>query len=106
MERAVAISRGTVESQGLYAAVVTTPPGGSTRRHHHGECEPAFYILSGPATFPFGATGVEHELGASAGDFVHIPAGEVHVEANASPDNDLVVIVARNCPDALTVYLD
>lgn len=106
MERAVAISRQTVGSDGIYAAVVTTPPGGATRRHHHGACETVIYVLDGAAAFTWGATGVESALEASAGDFVHIPAGEVHVERNASDADDLVVLVCRNCPDAVTIYVD
>ena len=106
MERAVAISRETVGSSGIYAAVVTTPPGGTTRRHHHGDCETVIYILEGTAAFTWGPTGEEHALDASAGEFVHIPAGEVHVERNASDRDELVVLVSRNCPDAVTVYVD
>jgi uncharacterized RmlC-like cupin family protein len=106
MERAVAISRDTVGSAGIYASVVTTSPGGSTRRHHHGDCETAIYVLDGTAEFSWGPTGVEHALAASTGDFVHIPAGEIHVERNSSATDDLVVLVCRNCPDAVTVYVD
>jgi uncharacterized RmlC-like cupin family protein len=106
MERAVAISRDTVGSAGIYASVVTTSPGGSTRRHHHGDCETAIYVLDGTAEFTWGPTGTEHALAAGTGDFVHIPAGEIHVERNPSPTDDLVVLVCRNCPDAVTVYVD
>ncbi len=106
MERAVAISRATVGSEGIYAAVVTTAPGGSTRRHHHGPCETAIYVLAGHARFTWGPTGVEHGLEASVGDFVHIPAGEIHVEENASDTEELAVVVCRNCPDAVTVYIE
>ena len=61
MERAIAVSRDTVRSQGLYTAVVTTPPSGSTRLHHHGDCETSIYVVSGVARFTWGPTGVEHE---------------------------------------------
>jgi uncharacterized RmlC-like cupin family protein len=106
MQRAVAISQSTIGSEGIYAAVVTTAPGGSTRRHHHGPCETAIYVLEGAAHFTWGPTGVEHALEAATGDFVHIPAGEVHVEQNASTTDELVVIVCRNCSDAVTIYVD
>ena len=43
---------------------------------------------------------------AEAGDFIYIPAGEIHVEANASTDEPLVVVLTRNCPDSHVVYLD
>ena len=106
MERAVAISQATVGSTGIYAALVTTAPGGRTRRHHHGSCETAIYVLSGQARFTWGPTGTEDELQATTGDFVHIPAGEVHVEENASTTDELTVVVCRNCPDAVTIYVD
>jgi uncharacterized RmlC-like cupin family protein len=43
---------------------------------------------------------------AEAGDFIYIPAGEIHVEENASTDEPLVVVLTRNCPDSHVVYLD
>ncbi len=106
MERAVAVSRGTVGSERLYSSVVTTAPGGKTRIHHHGDCETSIYIVSGAAHYTWGATGLEHEMDAGAGDFVYIPAGEVHVEENASDRQPLVVVLSRNCPDSLVVYVD
>ena len=106
MERAIAVSRATVGSAGLYASVVTTQPGGRTRIHHHGPCETSIYILSGRARFTWGPTGLDETLDAAAGDFVYIPAGEIHVEENASTDDELVVLLTRNCPDSLVVYVD
>lgn len=106
MERAIAVSRATVGSDNLYSSVVTTAPGGKTRIHHHGPCETSIYILSGQARFTWGPTGLDHTLDAGVGDFVYIPAGEVHVEENASPDEPLVVVLTRNCPDSLVVYMD
>jgi uncharacterized RmlC-like cupin family protein len=43
---------------------------------------------------------------AQAGDFVYIAAGEVHVEANASDTEPLVVVISRNCPGSVVHYLD
>jgi uncharacterized RmlC-like cupin family protein len=106
MERAIAVSRSTVGSERLYSSIVTTAPRGRTRIHHHGECETSIYIVSGIARYTWGPTGVEHEMGAAAGDFVYIPAGEVHVEENASTEQPLVVVLSRNCPDSNVVYVD
>lgn len=105
MERAVAISRPLTGSEQLYSSVVTTAPGGSTEVHHHGPCETSIYVVRGRARFTWGPTGRDEELVAEAGDFVYIPAGEIHVEENASTTDELVVLVTRNCPDALTVYV-
>ncbi|HVL53503.1 MAG TPA: cupin domain-containing protein [Vitreimonas sp.] len=106
MERAIAISAPTVGSLRLYSSVVTTAAGARTRVHHHGECETSIYILSGRARYTFGPTGLEERFDADPGDFVYIPAGEVHVEENASDTEPLVVVLTRNCPDSHVVYLD
>ena len=106
MSREIAISRNTVGSEGVYSSVVITPPGGSTRVHHHGPCETSVYIVAGRARFSWGPTGVENELIADPGDFVYIPAGEVHVEANVSLTEKLEVVVTRNCAEPITVIVD
>lgn len=106
MERSIAVSASVAGSVGLYSSVVTTQPGSKTRIHHHGPCETSIFILSGHARFTFGPTGLEEGFAADAGDFVYIPAGEVHVEENASDVDELVVVLTRNCPDSHVVYLD
>jgi uncharacterized RmlC-like cupin family protein len=106
MERAIAISAPTVGSTSLYSSVVTTAPGARTRIHHHGDCETSIYILSGEARFTWGPSGLEDAFDAAAGDFVYIPAGEIHVEENASSVEPLVVVLTRNCPDSHVVYMD
>ena len=106
MERAIAVSAPVAGSQGLYSSIVTTAPGGKTRIHHHGPCETSIYIVSGRAHYTWGPTGLEHEMDAAAGDFVYIPAREIHVEENAAPDEPLVVVLTRNCPDSHVVYVD
>lgn len=106
MERSIAVSASVAGSTGLYSSVVTTQPGAKTRIHHHGPCETSIFILRGRARFTFGPTGLEEAFSADAGDFVYIPAGEIHVEENASADEELVVVLTRNCPDSHVVYLD
>ena len=106
MERSIAISAGVAGSAGLYSSQVTTQPGAKTRIHHHGPCETSIYIISGTAHYTWGETGTEQGMQAQAGDFIYIPAGEIHVEANASTTEPLVVVLTRNCPDSHVVYLD
>jgi uncharacterized RmlC-like cupin family protein len=106
MERSIAISRPMVGSERLYSSIVSTAPGDKTRIHHHGDCETSIYIVSGAARYTWGPSGLEHEMAASAGDFVYIPAGEIHVEENASNAEPLVVVLTRNCPDSHVVYVD
>jgi len=106
MKRSVAVSADTVGSAGLYSSVVTTGPGARTRIHHHGECETSIFILAGQARYTWGPTGLEEAMDAEAGDFVYIPAGEIHVEENASDAEPLVVVLTRNCPGSVVHYLD
>ena len=106
MERSIAVSARTTGSASLYSSVVTTAPAAKTRVHHHGPCETSIYILSSRARYTRGPTGLEETFDGAAGDFVYIPAGEIHVEANASADEPLVVVLTRNCPDSHVVYLD
>jgi uncharacterized RmlC-like cupin family protein len=106
MERAIAVSAPVAGSTNLYSSIVTTAPGGRTRIHHHGPCETSIYIVSGRARYTWGATGLEESMDAGAGDFVYIPAGEIHVEENASSEVPLVVVLTRNCPDSHVVYVD
>jgi uncharacterized RmlC-like cupin family protein len=106
MERSIAISARTTGSAGLYSSIVTTAPGAKTRIHHHGACETSIYVLEGRAHYTWGPTGLEQAMDAQAGDFVYIPAGEIHVEENADGHRPLVVVLTRNCPDSHVVYLD
>jgi uncharacterized RmlC-like cupin family protein len=106
MFREIAISRLNAGSDSLYSAVVRTPPGGATRVHHHGPCETSIYVLQGRARFTWGPTGTEHEMIADPGDFVYIPAGELHVESNVSLTEKLEVLVTRNCAEPITIIAD
>ena len=106
MERSIAVSADTVGSVGLYSSIVTTAPGGRTRIHHHGDCETSIFIVSGAARYTWGPTGLDQTMDAVAGDFIYIPAGEIHVEENASATEPLVVVLTRNCPGSVVHYLD
>src|SRR5215210_8279719 len=106
MERSIAVSADTVGSAGLYSSVVTTAPGARTRIHHHGECETSIFILAGQARYTWGPTGLEEAMDAEAGDFVYIPAGEIHVEENASAAEPLVVVLTRNSPGSVVNNLN
>lgn len=105
MERVIAVSRETVGSENLYSSIVRTAPGGRTEVHHHGACETSIYILEGRARF-YSGDGLRDIVEANEGDFVYVPAREVHVEANASDTDDLVVLLSRNCPGPVVHYVE
>ncbi len=105
MERTIVVSRDTVGSRGLYTSLVTTAPGGRTEIHHHGDCETSIYIVSGRARF-YSGDGLRDIVVADAGDFVYVPAHEVHVEENASNSDDLVVLLSRNCDRSVVHFVE
>jgi uncharacterized RmlC-like cupin family protein len=105
MERIIAVSRDTVGSQNLYSSIVRTAPGGRTEIHHHGQCETSIYILKGRARF-YSGEGLRDVTDADEGDFIFVPAYEVHVEKNASDTDDLVVLLSRNCPGSVVHYVE
>ena len=105
MERTIVVSRDTVGSRGLYTSVVTTAPGGRTEIHHHGDCETSIYILRGRARF-YSGDGLRDIVEADEGDFIYVPAHEVHVEENASDRDDLVVLLSRNCDQSVVHYVE
>lgn len=105
MERVIAVSRDTVGSERLYSSIVTTAPLGRTEIHHHGECETSIYILSGRARF-YSGEALRDIVDADQGDFIYVPAYEVHVEENASDSEPLVVLLSRNCGGAVVHYVD
>ena len=69
-------------------------------------CETSIYIISGRRATPGARPGSSTTFDAEAGDFIYIPAGEIHVEENASATEPLVVVLTRNCPDSHVVYVD
>jgi uncharacterized RmlC-like cupin family protein len=105
MERTIVVSRDTVGSRGIYTSIVTTAPSGRTEVHHHGECETSIYILRGHARFYSGGE-LSEVVEAREGDFVYVPAFEVHVEENASASDELVVLLSRNCDRSINHYVD
>ncbi len=105
MERAIAVSRDTVGSRGLYSSIVTTAPKGLTEIHHHGDCETSIYILRGRARF-YSGDGLRDITLAEEGDFIYVPAHEIHVEENASDKDDLVVLLSRNCGGSVVHYVE
>lgn len=100
MERVIAVSRDTVGSTNLYSSIVRTAGSGRTEIHHHGECETSIYILEGRARF-YSGEGLSEIVEAHQGDFIFVPAFEVHVEENASDTEELIVLLSRNCPGSV-----
>jgi uncharacterized RmlC-like cupin family protein len=92
------------EAPGLWAGVVHTEPGAVSGWHHHGDHETSLYVVDGRMRLDFGPGGAE-SVEARAGDFLHVPAGTVHREANPGTQTSTAVI-ARAGGGVPTVNVD
>jgi len=92
-----------IAADGMWAGLVRTEPQMVSGWHHHGEHETSIYVASGRLRIESGAGGglvVE----ASEGDFVHVPAGSVHREANpGETESRLIVVRAGQGPTTVNV---
>ncbi len=76
---------------------LTIPPGGRAKAHLHEDHESSIYVMSGAGEMWWGPR-LEHRMVASAGDFIHIPAGVPHLPMNTG-EAPLEVVVARTDPN-------
>ena len=81
-----------VATDGMWSGVVRTEPGMVSAWHHHGDHESVIYVLSGALRMEFGPGGAQ-TLQAAPGDFVYVPRGAVHREANPSAEPADIVVV-------------
>ena len=89
---------------GLWAGLVHTEPGAASGWHHHGAHETSLYVVSGRLRLSFGPGGAE-QVEAGPGDFLHVPAGTVHREANPT-DEVSTAVIARAGRGAPTVNVE
>jgi uncharacterized RmlC-like cupin family protein len=81
-----------VTTEGMWSGVVRTDPGMVSGWHHHGDHETVIYVLTGSLRMEFGPGGAE-TVEAVPGDFLHVPRGAVHREANPSAEAADIVVV-------------
>jgi uncharacterized RmlC-like cupin family protein len=65
----------------MWSGLAQLEPGATTGWHHHGEYETSLYVVAGVVRLEFGLNGAQ-VVDCSPGDFIHVPAGEVHRELN------------------------
>jgi uncharacterized RmlC-like cupin family protein len=78
-----------VATDGMWSGLVHTEPGASSGWHHHGSWESTIYVVSGVLRMEF----ADGTFDASAGEFVYVPAGVVHREANPTDATSEAVVV-------------
>ena len=99
-QRRVGVSADVGGAARLWSALVELAPGAVSQPHHHAECESSIYMLEGEARFYAGER-LEQRVDANAGDFILVPAHEVHVEQNRSQTRALRMIVTRSPRDVV-----
>ena len=105
MQRAAAISAGTVAAQKIWAGTVSIVPDAKTGAHHHGELESVIYVLRGLARMRWGER-LEYVAEAGPGDFIYVPPWVPHQEINAGDSEPLDCVLVRSGQEATVVNLD
>ena len=93
-----------LHTSAMWSGTVDTEPGAVSGWHHHGTHETTLYVLAGTMRLESGSGG-GHVVEAGPGDFLHVPAGAVHREANPGPGASRAVVV-RCGSGTLTVNVD
>ena len=105
MDRQAGVSASTTGAERLWMGHVTVGPGVRSGAHHHGHLESGIYVISGHARFRYGDR-LEHSVEAGPGDFVFVPPHLVHEEMNLSPDEPVLMVVARDQQEGLVVNVE
>jgi uncharacterized RmlC-like cupin family protein len=105
MQREAGVARSTVGAEKIWVGHVTMAPGMKSGAHHHGPLESGIYVVSGRARFRFGPK-LEQTVDVGPGDFIFVPPEVVHQELNASDDEPVVAIVARDGQENIVVNVD
>lgn len=109
MRRLAAISRDTVASIGLWMGQTHVSPLTTSDNHHHGASETGIYVVSGHPEFVFlderDGQFAETRLRAKPGDYIYVPPWVPHREENPDPDDEAIVVIARNTQEAIVVNL-
>lgn len=98
--RSIGVSADVTGATQLWSAEVELEPGAVSHPHHHAESESSIYLIEGEARF-YAGDRLEQRVDATAGDFIWVPAHEVHVEQNRSQTGRLRMIVSRSPRDVV-----
>jgi uncharacterized RmlC-like cupin family protein len=79
-------------SDNIWAGVARTAPSAVSGWHHHGDHESTIYVMSGRIRIECGPGG-RTVLDAGPGDFLFIPAREIHREGNPTAGTTEIVLV-------------
>jgi quercetin dioxygenase-like cupin family protein len=105
------IDSSTVADPPAAMGKTVVPPGGKNQAHYHRKSDACIHIISGELRFLFGEVDAERTVEiARAGDFVHVPRGEIHGVENVSDSEEAhLVFCYPGVPDkegAETVFVE
>ena len=92
-----------IAEPGMWAGFVRTEGHATSGWHHHGDHDSTIYVVAGTLRMESGPGGgvVDHAV---AGDFLFVPRGAVHREANpGDEESSLVVVRAGTGPTVVNV---
>jgi uncharacterized RmlC-like cupin family protein len=88
---------------GMWAGFVRTEAHMTTGWHHHADYETTIYVVSGSLRMESGPGGAS-VLEAGPGDFLRVPRGAIHREANPGDEQShLIVVRAGEGPAVINV---
>jgi uncharacterized RmlC-like cupin family protein len=79
-------------AEGMWSGTARTEPGMVSGWHHHGDHETSLYVAVGGLRMEYGPGGGS-VIEACEGDFIHVPRGAVHREANPTGAVSTLVVV-------------
>lgn len=92
-----------VLSEGMWGGLVRTEPHMVSRWHHHGDYETSIYVIPGALRMESGSGGAS-VVEAGPGDFLFVPKGAIHREANPGEvESQIVVVRAGHGPPVFNV---
>lgn len=94
-----------VDTDGMWSGTVRTEPGASSGWHHHGTYETTIYVVSGVLRMEFGASGSQ-AFEAGPGEFVYVPPGAIHREANPTGETSTAVVVRAGSGGEAVINVD
>jgi len=93
-----------LHSDKMWAGVAHNTPRAFSGWHHHGDYDSAIYVLSGHVRIECGPGG-STVLDGGPGDFLFIPAHEIHREGNPT-DTTAEIVLVRAGQGAVVVNVD
>jgi len=105
----IGINGETIDNPGFTMGTSIMPPGGWNRRHYHVNADVAMYKIKGHDKMMIGPDHDIQEMDFKAGDFIYIPAGEIHGAVNLDNEEGFLVFCypgINTVEEGIKVYVE